>query len=120
MPTRSSRTCGRTPAAATSCACSATAGLAISTRNCCAHLADENVTDSNSTSTPPSAGVFATTRWTVVMQAGTDSPQAHQALETLCGNYWYPLYAYVRRQGHSAHDAQDLTQAFFARLLEKN
>ena len=54
------------------------------------------------------------------MQAGTDSPQAHQALELLCGNYWYPLYAYVRRQGHSAHDAQDLTQAFFARLLEKN
>jgi RNA polymerase sigma-70 factor (ECF subfamily) len=54
------------------------------------------------------------------MQAGTDSPQAHQALETLCGNYWYPLYAYVRRQGHNAHDAQDLTQAFFARLLEKN
>ena len=54
------------------------------------------------------------------MQAGTDSPQAHQALETLCGNYWYPLYAYVRRQGHSAHDAQDLTQAFFERLLEKN
>ena len=45
------------------------------------------------------------------MQAGTDSPQAHQALETLCRNYWYPLYAYVRRQGHSAHDAQDLTQA---------
>jgi len=54
------------------------------------------------------------------MQAGADSPQAHQALETLCANYWYPLYAYVRRQGHSAHDAQDLTQAFFARLLEKN
>ena len=54
------------------------------------------------------------------MQAGTDSPQAHQALETLCRNYWYPLYAYVRRQGHNAHDAQDLTQAFFARLLEKN
>lgn len=54
------------------------------------------------------------------MQAGTDSPQSHQALETLCRNYWYPLYAYVRRQGHSAHDAQDLTQAFFARLLEKN
>lgn len=78
------------------------------------------MTDLASTSTPPSAGVFATTRWTVVMQAGTDSPQAHQALETLCRNYWYPLYAYVRRQGHNAHDAQDLTQAFFARLLEKN
>ena len=54
------------------------------------------------------------------MQAGTDSPQAHEALETLCRNYWYPLYAFVRRQGHSPHDAQDLTQAFFARLLEKN
>ena len=54
------------------------------------------------------------------MQAGTDSPQSQQALEMLCGNYWYPLYAYVRRQGHSAHDAQDLTQAFFARLLGKN
>jgi RNA polymerase sigma-70 factor (ECF subfamily) len=54
------------------------------------------------------------------MQAGTDSPSARQALETLCRNYWYPLYAYVRRQGHGPHDAQDLTQAFFARLLEKN
>jgi RNA polymerase sigma-70 factor (ECF subfamily) len=64
--------------------------------------------------------VFATTRWTVVMQAGTDSPSARQALEMLCRNYWYPLYAYVRRQGHGSHDAQDLTQAFFARLLEKN
>jgi len=74
----------------------------------------------DSTSTPASAGVFATTRWTVVMQAGTDSPESRQALETLCRNYWYPLYAYVRRQGHSPHDAQDLTQSFFARLLEKN
>jgi RNA polymerase sigma-70 factor (ECF subfamily) len=54
------------------------------------------------------------------MQAGTDSAQAQEALEALCGNYWYPLYAYVRRQGHNPHDAQDLTQAFFARLLEKN
>ena len=51
---------------------------------------------------------------------GTDSPTAGAALETLCTNYWYPLYAYVRRQGHGQHDAQDLTQAFFARLLEKN
>lgn len=77
--------------------------------------------DEPSSSTPPSAGVFATTRWTVVMAAGaTDSPRACAALETLCTNYWYPLYAYVRRQGHGPHDAQDLTQAFFARLLEKN
>ena len=62
--------------------------------------------------------LFVTTRWTVVLAAGgTDTTQARQALEHLCRTYWYPLYAYVRRRGHSAHDAQDLTQAFFARLL---
>ena len=54
------------------------------------------------------------------MQAGTDSPSARKALETLCRNYWYPLYASVPRQAHGPHDAQDLTQAFFARLLGKN
>jgi len=63
---------------------------------------------------------FTTTHWSVVMQAGDgDTPQAMQALETLCRSYWYPLYAYVRRNGHSPHDAQDLTQEFFARLLER-
>ena len=46
--------------------------------------------------------------------------QAHTALEELCHTYWYPLYAYVRRQGHSREDAEDLTQGFFARMLEKN
>ncbi|PYJ56548.1 MAG: RNA polymerase subunit sigma-24, partial [Verrucomicrobia bacterium] len=46
--------------------------------------------------------------------------QARDALARLCRTYWYPLYAYVRRQGHSPHDAQDLTQEFFARLLAKN
>jgi RNA polymerase sigma-70 factor (ECF subfamily) len=65
--------------------------------------------------------VFATTRWTVVLAAGQrDAPQAAVALEELCRTYWYPLYAYVRRQGHSREDAEDLTQGFFARLLEKN
>ncbi|MGA2175764.1 MAG: sigma-70 family RNA polymerase sigma factor [Verrucomicrobiota bacterium] len=65
--------------------------------------------------------IFATTRWTVVLAAGrSGSPQADVALEELCRTYWYPLYAYVRRQGHSREDAEDLTQAFFARLLEKN
>jgi len=64
---------------------------------------------------------FATTRWSVVMAAGAPaSPRSSDALAQLCQAYWYPLYAYVRRQGHSAYDAQDLTQEFFTRLLEKN
>ena len=62
---------------------------------------------------------FATTRWTLVLDAqGTLSPRGQQALATLCELYWYPLYAYLRRRGHSAEDAQDLTQGFFASLLE--
>ena len=65
--------------------------------------------------------VFVTTHWSVVLSARQkDSPASFAALETLCRTYWYPLYAYVRRQGHSPPDAQDLTQEFFARLLEKN
>jgi RNA polymerase sigma factor (sigma-70 family) len=56
-----------------------------------------------------------------VLAAGRlGAPQADVALEELCRIYWYPLYAYVRRHGHSPEDAEDLTQAFFARLLEKN
>ncbi len=63
---------------------------------------------------------FATTHWSVVLTAGAgSSPDAQAALEILCRTYWYPLYAYVRRQGRSPEDAQDLTQAFFERLLEK-
>jgi DNA-directed RNA polymerase specialized sigma24 family protein len=63
---------------------------------------------------------FNTTHWSEVLLAGqSKAPQSDAALEKLCRTYWYPLYAYVRRQGHSAHDAQDLTQEFFARLLEK-
>ena len=55
-----------------------------------------------------------------MLAAGHSSvPGAQEALETLCRTYWYPLYVYVRRQGQSPHDAQDLTQEFFARLLEK-
>jgi RNA polymerase sigma factor (sigma-70 family) len=65
-------------------------------------------------------GKFSTTHWSVVLQSGQgDSLEAHEALEKLCRSYWYPLYAYVRRKGHGQHDAQDLTQEFFARLLEK-
>lgn len=76
----------------------------------------------NPTPKPASTGgVFATTHWTVVLAAGrSNSREADVALEELCRTYWYPLYAYVRRQGHSREDAEDLTQGFFARLLEKN
>lgn len=61
---------------------------------------------------------FASTRWSVVIEAGGSAPGAAQALETLCRVYWYPLYAYIRRRGYRVEDAHDLTQEFFARLLE--
>jgi len=62
---------------------------------------------------------FATTHWTVVLSAGhSETTRGRDALAALCETYWYPLYAFVRRQGHSPHDAEDLTQGFFARLLE--
>ena len=65
---------------------------------------------------------FQTTHWTVVLDAArTDgSPVARDALARLCSVYWYPLYAFCRRQGQQPHDAEDLTQEFFARLLGKN
>ena len=65
--------------------------------------------------------VFATTHWSEVLNAGRDdSPSVSEAMTQLCRAYWYPLYAYVRRKGYNVHDAQDLTQEFFARLLAKN
>ncbi|HXI72619.1 MAG TPA: sigma-70 family RNA polymerase sigma factor [Verrucomicrobiae bacterium] len=64
--------------------------------------------------------VFDTTHWSLVLQAGeNDSPQATEALATLCRAYWYPLYIHVRRLGWGPEDAQDLTQQFFARFLER-
>src|SRR6476646_9594555 len=64
---------------------------------------------------------FLTTHWSVVLAAADRStPSAANAMEKLCFSYWYPLYAYVRRRGYPPHDAQDLTQEFFARLLVKN
>jgi RNA polymerase sigma-70 factor (ECF subfamily) len=75
-------------------------------------------------SSTPSAGqcaTFNTTHWSVVVTATHgDDERARAALTRLCQTYWYPLYAYVRRKGQSAHDAQDLTQAFFAEILERN
>ena len=77
---------------------------------------------STSTGAPrPSNAWFVTTHWSVVLSAQEkDSPQSAAALETLCRTYWYPLYAFARRQGRTAEDAQDLTQEFFARLLGKD
>lgn len=64
---------------------------------------------------------FATTHWSVVLEAGrSESDQRTAALQKLCNAYWYPLYAYVRWRGHSPEDAQDLTQEFFLKLIEKN
>jgi RNA polymerase sigma-70 factor (ECF subfamily) len=63
---------------------------------------------------------FPTTRWSRVIRAGDpDAPLASESLAELCGAYWYPLYAYIRRRGHDPERARDLTQDFFARLLEK-
>jgi len=68
-----------------------------------------------------SGGYFAPTRWTIVLAAGrNDTARAQAALAELCQTYWYPLYAFIRQRGHAPHDAQDLTQEFFARLLEKH
>jgi RNA polymerase sigma-70 factor (ECF subfamily) len=68
-----------------------------------------------------SAARFTSTSWTVVAQAREpNSPEARQALAALCQAYWYPMYAFVRRRGHSAHEAEDLTQGFFADLLARD
>ena len=67
---------------------------------------------------PPRNAAFAPTDWDLVIVAGqSDEELAAEALAKLCHTYWYPLYAYVRRKGHSAHDAEDLTQGFFEQLM---
>lgn len=63
---------------------------------------------------------FLTTHWTVVLTAKGSTEAAQVALENLCQTYWYPLYAFIRRKGCTPHDAQDMTQGFFARLLDKD
>lgn len=80
--------------------------------------ADNFVANSASSGAPTA---FATTHWSVVLAARLpDSSNAAAALETLCRTYWRPLYAYIRREGYGVPDAQDLTQGFFAQLLEKD
>jgi DNA-directed RNA polymerase specialized sigma24 family protein len=70
-------------------------------------------------STRSGAVAFATTHWSVVLAAQGKSTEADAALEKLCRTYWRPIYSFVRRQGAGAEDAQDLTQGFFALLLER-
>jgi DNA-directed RNA polymerase specialized sigma24 family protein len=71
-------------------------------------------------SVPSGAGRFATTHWSVVLSASRpESAHYHQALESLCRTYWFPLYAYLRRHGYDTHQAEDHTQAFLANLLAK-
>src|SRR5687768_11269610 len=82
----------------------------------------------HSRASPAGPRHFATTRWSMVLAAGgcagggtaPAAPQAREALAWLCRTYWYPLYAFVRTRGHPPEESQDLTQGFFARLLEKN
>lgn len=74
--------------------------------------------DPRSPAPSPPGDQFHTTRWSVVLAAAHESSaEAEGALAELCTTYWFPLYAYVRRRGYGPHDAEDLTQGFFARLL---
>lgn len=74
---------------------------------------------SESASEPKPGGRFRTTRWSLVRQAGRSDEVGRRALSDLCHTYWYPLYAFLRRRGSDPDEAADLTQGFFARLLEK-
>jgi RNA polymerase sigma-70 factor (ECF subfamily) len=88
----------------------------------CAGLPQKTMpaSDENLDSVAHGPAQFTTTHWSLIARAGgSDSPQAHAALAELCQAYGYPLYAYIRHQGYSPEDAQDLTQDFFARLLAK-
>ena len=79
--------------------------------------------EQNKNSREPQIGgaTFATTHWSAVLSAGgSPSASSAQALERLCRDYWFPLYAFIRREGHGPIEAQDLTQEFFARLLQGN
>ena len=82
--------------------------------------AEDQATSLSATSeTVHGPAVFATTHWSVVLEAQGESPAAQEALEKLCRTYWRPIYGYVRRHGAGTEDAEDLTQGFFALLLER-
>ena len=86
-------------------------------------LMDEATRTGDSGDSSTNRGIwFKNTHWSLVLKAAGDpnSPRAFEALSALCANYWYPLYAFLRREGLDKESAEDLTQGFFARLLEKN
>ena len=79
-----------------------------------------SLTEPGSESTGPARhAIFSTTNWSVVLEAQSQSPAAQQALEKLCRTYWRPVYSFIRRQGIGPEEAEDLTQGFFALLLER-
>ena len=85
--------------------------------------ADDKITsltelDSESTG-PAGYAIFSTTNWSVVLEAQGQSPAAQQALERLCLTYWRPIHSFIRREGTGPNDAEDLTQSFFALLLQR-
>src|SRR3982750_1493257 len=73
----------------------------------------------NGLRTQEGASAFATTHWSMVLEAQGESPAAHEALEKLCRMYWRPIYSFLRRQGTAPEEAEDITQGFFAQLLER-
>jgi RNA polymerase sigma factor (sigma-70 family) len=83
--------------------------------------ADDQVTSLTGVSGSAQGGgvAFATTHWSVVLEAQGESPAAHEALEKLCRTYWRPIFAFLRRQGIPPEEAEDITQGFFAELLER-
>lgn len=68
---------------------------------------------------PRGRAIFSTTNWSVVLEAQGQSPAAQEALEKLCNTYWRPVYSFIRREGTGHEEAEDLTQAFFALLLQR-
>lgn len=85
------------------------------------HDEHSRTAEQSSELSPSHAQQFATTHWSVVLAAGQEiTPQSSEALNRLCGLYWYPLFAFCRRRGYEPFDAQDLTQSFFVHLLEGN
>ena len=83
--------------------------------------APQEVTSTTATgvSGPHGRAIFATTHWSIVLEAQCESPVAEEALEKLCRTYWQPIFAFLRRQGVQPDEAEDITQGFFAELLER-